>query len=101
MKDDILSEAEKMRQHELKLAKIAADKEVELAKERRLNKRERRPVVAGIIALLCGAVVLSTLILVISRNVHEDRVSKQEIIKECIRAGNIWYNDDCLIARKP
>jgi hypothetical protein len=105
--DPILVEAQEMREHEEKLAKIEANKQIELRRYERDIKEHRRNVFGVVGGIFIAAALIAVLTLVITWNVDRDRQDRQErqiqdreIAEICIQEGNIWINGDCLLTQR-
>lgn len=94
-------DARLQREHEIELAKVQADE--------RQNKRQWwLGVLFGIAVLIGIAIFVGGIVGAIVYVRHQDAQkqiqierTRSEAAQACIREGNIWYNGQCLIARKP
>lgn len=99
-------------EQELKLARIAADRDVELARHERAveeSRLEARGSIAVgfavmVVVLAVVGVVLFTIIHAhITDAAKQERIAQlhEQTVQECVHAGNIWVNDSCVIGKTP
>lgn len=103
----ILDEADRLREHDLQMKKIEASMLDSRLRHERNLKDARRTFIGFVLA---GLFVLAIVVSIAASNIGSNRdanrfqerqqIRNAEIAKECIKAGNIWMNDDCLLAQK-
>jgi len=106
----VMDEAKEDRAHKERLAKIQAQKEVDLVKAKHDGWEQRewkRNMAVGITVGVFILAVIATFWYGVIRVHESDRVKfntreaqQAEIAKECVKAGNIWIDQDCLLATK-
>lgn len=103
----ILDDARAQREQEEALARVAASRDVEVAKQQRLTSQSRHKLYAGVFSGLGGLLVLGIITGAIIWNTSESREQEErerraetEIAEVCIREGNIWIDGDCLLTRR-
>lgn len=103
----IIDEAARQRTHELAMAKVERDLEMNRLREQRLRHGHRRTVIGLTIIGIAIVVVLLAIVVGVIRGTEADRQNREnqeirnvQIAEVCIREGNIWINHDCLLANK-
>lgn len=97
---EYLREANAQREHDLKMAEVEANKQIQLSRQAKERAYERRNWLGAFAIVLVVAALLTMLGVALSRNADDDRRKKAEVARTCIERGNIWLNDDCLIGSK-
>lgn len=107
VRDSVMSEFDRDRQHELRMAQVNADAAKHSAVQSRITAESRHGLIAGILVGVAVLLVLTGIIGAIVWNVSDDRARdadrdrlNAEVARDCIEAGNIWVNNDCLIAQR-
>lgn len=105
---EYVKEAQAQRDHELRLAEMAADRDAQLARIRASSRDKRRPYIAtGVALAFLLALVLGLTMLVMNNNrtkrleQEQHNIRQMEVAKACVAAGNIWVDNNCLLTRKP
>jgi hypothetical protein len=105
--DTYLAEGQAQRAHELALAKVEADTQVELARVAAHAAEERRTWWGWVLVGVAVVTVVLAIIAAIVWGVHNGNIERErnsvrqaQVAEVCIRAGNIWLHGDCLLANK-
>jgi flagellar biosynthesis/type III secretory pathway M-ring protein FliF/YscJ len=104
----VLRQAKAERDHQLSLRKADNDRVVRLEEIRskdRADRRQRRGhILVGLAIVIVIVIVIGAIWTAIDRNgarqVRENQQHEQTA-QECIKAGNIWIQDGCLLANHP
>lgn len=104
----VLAEAKAVREHERELARIESGRIVDVERLRMQAGDDRRQRIGWALAGLAIVTVILVIVAAIWVAVDRDRQKqvrleqvRQQTAQECIKAGNIWYGDSCLIAQRP
>lgn len=105
--DPIIREANAQREHERLMRQDAQRSEESLAEIKAVSGKHRRVIAAVALGVLAAAAVIVAIIWAITDAQAQDRrfrdVERERqagIARTCIEAGNIWIDDDCLLAVK-
>jgi hypothetical protein len=112
--DRIIRQAQMQQEHERKLAQVEADRAHKLAQEDTRRARSRHTMMTWVVVVVGILLALGMLAGTITWNVTDDRrqrttverektrveVERVRVAETCIREGNIWHADNCLITRR-
>lgn len=103
----VLDEARHTRAHEQQMANIETERQVRLRELADEDARDRRVRTSEILVGVALVVVLA-IITAIWTAMDRDRQKqikleqvRQETAQQCIRAGNIWVNGNCVLTQRP
>lgn len=105
--DAYVRDADNERAHQLEMAKVNAERETTLARIASANADERRVWFAWILAGLAVSAIIGGIIVALTWSAHRDReqsgrdqARRAQVAEMCIREGNIWFDGNCIPAKK-